>query len=115
MKLEAANPKTTSCFNTPANESMANGLYNLGRLYKFSIAERRFFSHQTKHGNTMTNNTSKKKLKQDLPSLQSPIPPGVQANLNILLNNSPGEESKSQYTTSTSRGYRAQAVRRDKH
>jgi hypothetical protein len=35
MKLEAANPKTTSCFNTPANESMANGLYNLGRLYNW--------------------------------------------------------------------------------
>jgi hypothetical protein len=24
MKLEAANPKTASCFNTPANDSMAN-------------------------------------------------------------------------------------------
>ena len=35
MKLEAANPKTASCFNTPANESMANGLYNLGRLYNW--------------------------------------------------------------------------------
>jgi hypothetical protein len=24
MKLEAANPKTASCFNTPANDSMVN-------------------------------------------------------------------------------------------
>jgi hypothetical protein len=26
MKLEATDPKTTSCFNTPANNSMANRL-----------------------------------------------------------------------------------------
>jgi hypothetical protein len=61
MKLEAANPKTASCFNTPANDSMVNRSLD-------EIAKKNFVGNITcphTHRKPFGGRISHKKLKQN--------------------------------------------------